>query len=75
VTYCAVGDRETWAQTIVRLLIERDTDPVAWRQRRDAGIARAQAFSWSRYTSSVCDLYRAVALRSTGKPSREPVTL
>jgi glycosyltransferase involved in cell wall biosynthesis len=75
VTYCAVGDRETWAQTIAQLLTERDSDPVAWRQRRDAGIARAQAFSWSRYTASVCDVYRAIAVRSIGQPSREPVTL
>jgi glycosyltransferase involved in cell wall biosynthesis len=75
VTYCAVGDRETWAQTIVRLLIERESDPVAWRQRRDAGIARAEAFSWSRYTSSVCDLYRAVAGRPAKTSSREAVTL
>src|SRR4029450_8172139 len=53
VSYCAVGDRESWVQTIVRLLIERESDPLAWRHRRDAGIARAEAFSWSRYTSSV----------------------
>jgi glycosyltransferase involved in cell wall biosynthesis len=75
VTYCAVGDRDTWAQTIVALLIERERDPVAWRQRRDVGIARAQAFSWSRYTSGVCDLYRAVAARSVHTSSREPATL
>jgi len=75
VTYCAVGDRETWAQTIVRLLIERESDPVAWRQRREAGIVRAEAFSWSRYTSSVYELYRAVAGRPAGQSSRETVTL
>jgi glycosyltransferase involved in cell wall biosynthesis len=72
-TYCAVGDRETWVQTILRLLIERESDPLAWRQRRDAGIARAEAFSWSRYTSSVCDLYRAVAEHPAETVSREPV--
>jgi len=74
VTYCPVGDRDTWVQTIVRLLIERESDPLTWRQRRDAGIARAEAFSWSRYTSSVCDLYRAVAEHPTETISREPVT-
>jgi len=47
VTYCAVGDRATWVQTIEQLLIERESDPVAWRQRREAGVARAEAFSWS----------------------------
>jgi glycosyltransferase involved in cell wall biosynthesis len=73
VSYCAVGDRESWVQTIVRLLIERESDPLAWRHRRDAGIARAEAFSWSRYTSSVCDLYRAVA-EPAETVSREPVT-
>jgi glycosyltransferase involved in cell wall biosynthesis len=74
VTYCPVGDRDTWVQTIVRLLIERESDRLTWRQRRDAGIARAEAFSWSRYTSSVCDLYRAVAEHPTETISREPVT-
>jgi glycosyltransferase involved in cell wall biosynthesis len=74
VTYCAVGDRATWVQTIEQLLIERESDPVAWRQRRDAGVARAEAFSWSRYTSSVCDLYRAVADQPAEPVSREPVT-
>jgi glycosyltransferase involved in cell wall biosynthesis len=74
VTYCPVGDRDTWVQTIVRLLIERESDRLTWRQRRDAGIAHAEAFSWSRYTSSVCDLYRAVAEHPTETISREPVT-
>ena len=49
--------------------------PVAWRQRREAGIVRAEAFSWSRYTSSVYELYRAVAGRPAGQSSRETVTL
>ena len=74
ISYCPVGDRDTWVQTIVRLLIERESDPLTWRQRRDAGIARAEAFSWSRYTSSVCDLYRAVAEHPAETISREPVT-
>ena len=73
VTYCAVGDRQTWAQTIVRLLAEREGDPAAWRERRAAGIARAEAFSWSRYTSSVADLYREVAGRASATRQPEAV--
>lgn len=73
-TYCAVGDLDTWAETILRLLRERETDAGAWRARRDAGIARAQVFSWSRYTASVVDLYEHVAGRRASTPAREAVT-
>lgn len=73
-TYCAVGDRDTWAQTILGLLAERDEDAGAWRARRDAGIARAQVFSWSRYTNSVVDLYEAVGGRRASRPAEETAT-
>ncbi len=74
VTYCAMGDCESWTETIVGLLMEREHDPISWRRRRDSGIARAEAFSWSRYASSVCELYGAVAERPVPASTRELVT-
>lgn len=67
VTYCPVGESGEWVETILRLLRERETDPVAWQSRRAAGLARAADFSWSRYTEDVVARYRAIA----GRPAVE----
>jgi glycosyltransferase involved in cell wall biosynthesis len=63
VTYCPVADAGAWVATIARLLRERDADAAAWQARRSAGLARAQAFSWSRYTDGVVGRYDAIAGR------------
>jgi glycosyltransferase involved in cell wall biosynthesis len=63
VTYCAVDDPSGWVQTVLGLLREREMAPACWRARREAGIARASEFSWSRYTSCVVDRYQAIAGR------------
>jgi glycosyltransferase involved in cell wall biosynthesis len=64
VEYCVPDDVEGWARTVARLLAERDTQPDRWRERRDAGIERASAFSWSRYTNDVVALYRVLVSES-----------
>ena len=69
VTYCEVGAASAWTETILRLLRERETDAAAWQARRQAGLARAADFSWSRYTEDVVARYRAIA----GLPAAEPV--
>jgi glycosyltransferase involved in cell wall biosynthesis len=57
VTYCPVGDVESWRTAVVELLDERLRRPDQWRARRDAGLARATAFSWSRYAREIVGLY------------------
>jgi glycosyltransferase involved in cell wall biosynthesis len=59
-TYCAVEDVACWRASILHLLEARGR-PAEWAARRDAGIARAAAFSWSRYTTEIAALYRRLA--------------
>lgn len=67
VTYCPVESTGAWVASILRLLDERERDPAAWQARREAGLARAADFSWSRYTAEVAGRYRALA----GVPAAE----
>lgn len=59
--YCPVDDIDAWAHTVSRLLDERSTQPGQWTLRREAGIRRAAAFSWSRYASDVVAIYGRMA--------------
>ena len=59
--YCPLDDLEAWHRTVTRLLDERAHLPAQWTLRRDAGIRRAAAFSWSRYASDVAAIYARVA--------------
>jgi len=58
--YCPVEDIEAWRSTVSRLLDERQDHPAQWTLRREAGIRRAAAFSWSRYASDVVDIYQRI---------------
>jgi glycosyltransferase involved in cell wall biosynthesis len=68
VTYCPVGDVACWRASILELLQARRR-PAEWAARRDAGIARAAAFSWSRYTSEIAALYRRLAPAASVAPA------
>ena len=57
--YCPLDDIEAWHSTVTRLLDERSGHAAQWTLRRDAGIRRAAAFSWSRYASDVAAIYVA----------------
>jgi glycosyltransferase involved in cell wall biosynthesis len=59
-TYCPVEDIEAWHQAVTRLLDERSQNPSQWALRRESGIRRASAFSWSRYASDVAVLYARI---------------
>jgi glycosyltransferase involved in cell wall biosynthesis len=59
-TYCPVDDIEAWQRTVGRLLDERANNPAQWTLRREAGIRRAAAFSWSRYANDVVAIYARV---------------
>ena len=65
VTYCPVDDIEAWQRTVGRLLDERANNPAQWTLRREAGIRRAAAFSWSRYATDVVSIYDRVRPRAT----------
>jgi glycosyltransferase involved in cell wall biosynthesis len=60
-TYCPPDDVDAWVAAIQAALDERQRDPTAWRTRRQAGVERATAFSWSRYTSQCAALYTQLA--------------
>jgi glycosyltransferase involved in cell wall biosynthesis len=57
VSYCAVGDIEGWSRAIRALLDERERRPADWTRRRELGIRRAEAFSWSKYAAEIVALY------------------
>lgn len=61
VMYCAPGDVDAWVTTVGALLAEQRSNPERWRQRSEAGVARAASFSWSRYTTEMVALYRQLA--------------
>lgn len=64
VTYCPVDRVDDWVAAVTALLQMRAQRPDDWRARRDAGIARANAFSWSRYTTEILSLYRRLLPRA-----------
>ena len=59
--YCPVEDVEAWRHTVSRLLDERREHPAQWSLRRETGIRRAAAFSWSRYASDIVTIYARMA--------------
>jgi glycosyltransferase involved in cell wall biosynthesis len=61
VTYCGVGDVAAWSDTIAALLEERERHPAEWTQRRQRGMQRADAFSWSTYAEEIVRVYARIA--------------
>jgi glycosyltransferase involved in cell wall biosynthesis len=68
VTYCVVENVACWRASILHLL-EMRRRPAEWAALRDAGIARAAAFSWSRYTSEIATLYRRLGQPAVVEPT------
>ncbi len=60
VVYCPLDDIEAWTTRDAAARRAART-PAQWTPRREAGIRRAAAFSWSRYASDVAALYARVA--------------
>jgi glycosyltransferase involved in cell wall biosynthesis len=59
--YCAVGDVDAWARTVVALLNERRIAPERWTVRREAGRQQARRFTWEHFAATIAEVYRAVA--------------
>jgi glycosyltransferase involved in cell wall biosynthesis len=59
--YCAVGDVEGWARTVVALLNERRVAVERWTVRREAGRRQARRFTWEHFGSTIAEIYRAVS--------------
>jgi len=62
-TYCRVDDVEDWERKVCALLEERERSPREWASRREAGVARAESFNWSRYAAEIVDRYHQLAGR------------
>jgi glycosyltransferase involved in cell wall biosynthesis len=60
VEYCQPDDVGAWVETVDRRLATL-ADPAAAAAHREAGLARASEFSWSKYTADVVALYRRLA--------------
>jgi glycosyltransferase involved in cell wall biosynthesis len=61
VTYCAVGNIDSWTAAIDALLDEREQQPSQWTARQERGVRRAEAFSWSKYAREIASLYEHMA--------------
>jgi glycosyltransferase involved in cell wall biosynthesis len=61
VTYCPVDDIDAWHHAVSRLLDERRDNAAQWTLRRESGLRRAAAFSWSRYAADVAAIYARIA--------------
>jgi glycosyltransferase involved in cell wall biosynthesis len=59
--FCAVGDVDAWADAVVKMLDERQTDPVRWAERRTRGCARARSFSWATFARGLSRVYEELA--------------
>jgi glycosyltransferase involved in cell wall biosynthesis len=59
-TYCETGNVEAWTETIASLLAERDEQPEAWAQRREAGFTQAAKYSWAEYARKMVAVYQSV---------------
>jgi glycosyltransferase involved in cell wall biosynthesis len=59
--YCLPDDIEAWSAAVVAALAERQDSPQRWHARRQAGIHRAAAFSWSHYSSDLLAIYERLA--------------
>jgi glycosyltransferase involved in cell wall biosynthesis len=73
VSYCEVGDIEGWSRVIGALLDERDRRPGDWTRRRELGIRRAEAFSWSRYAAEIVALYARMSAPGSARIDSEDV--
>lgn len=58
IDYCPPDDVRAWVETVSLRLSQSVAEPELTLARREAGLARAAAFSWSRYTADVVALYR-----------------
>jgi glycosyltransferase involved in cell wall biosynthesis len=59
--YCPLDDIDEWQRAVTRLLDERARHPAQWALRRESGLRRAAAFSWSRYAQDVAAIYARTA--------------
>ena len=59
--YAPVGEVNTWVEEVNALLHQKNSQPVAWEERRAQGIARATNFSWKNYAEQMAALYLQTA--------------
>lgn len=56
--YCDLSDIAGWSDTILRLLEERIQHPNSWQDRRKAGLAWTERFSWTENARETVRIYR-----------------
>lgn len=61
--YCAVGDVESWAGAVIRLLQERRDSPDTWELRRERVRRHAQGYSWTENANRTILVYNQLTNR------------
>src|SRR4029077_19274199 len=70
VEYCPGGDVPAWTARAAELLGERRQAPARWILRREAGLARAQRFTWQQFAARLADVYTQLAATSEPQLAR-----
>jgi glycosyltransferase involved in cell wall biosynthesis len=66
-TYCPPDDVDMWVEVVTDALTERRDQPQRWQARRRAGVERAAAFSWSRYSRELVAIYENLGGRGSAR--------
>jgi glycosyltransferase involved in cell wall biosynthesis len=72
--YCAVGDIQTWSDTVSLLLHERQNDPDRWESRRAGARRHASGFTWPENARRTLAVYRRLRDEVGGSPLAETQT-
>ncbi len=60
VEYCPVGNVESWAESVRRLLSERSSQPEDWQTRRESARRHAARFTWTENANRTIEIYQRV---------------
>ncbi len=72
--YAAVGDLRQWTSIVLELLGEMRGERRRWAIRRQAGVERAQKFSWWKNAARAVELYRFLLGSSLSADDRGPAS-
>jgi glycosyltransferase involved in cell wall biosynthesis len=65
--YCPAGDVEAWSATLVKLLAERQTEPVRWEARRQDSERHAAQFTWRENANRTLAIYQKLLVQGPGR--------
>jgi len=68
--FCPVADVEIWADTVIRVLRERQELCANWDARRQSGLAHAARYNWTENVQRTAEIYRKLVSADSGRTHR-----